>query len=299
MIITLCGSAKFEAEFKHWNEVLTFAGHAVFSLAVYPSDKSGVKCWYSDIEKVALDDVHKRKIAASEAVVILNVGGYYGESTLSEINFALTHNKPIYWLEPPLITERGVDLLLRTKVQNETHKMEAPRSDKELEDVRAFHQKFGFIDSGRHPTMVTKRKLLERAECLQEELDEFKKAIESQDFAEQADALIDLVYFAKGTAVIMGLPWEELWDDVQRANISKVRGVTKRGHAFDVCKPEGWQKPDGEAILTKNGFNKSLFMIGNEVSEELCTDDEQRVELHNVSSDPSIVHLVRFDVEHS
>lgn len=100
MIITLCGSAKYEADFKHWNEMLTFAGHTVFSLAVYPSDKSGVKCWYSDEQKVALDDAHKRKIAASEAVVILNRDGYIGDSTRSEVEFAITYSKPLYWLEP-------------------------------------------------------------------------------------------------------------------------------------------------------------------------------------------------------
>lgn len=156
---------------------------------------------------------------------------------------------------------------------NYTYEQTMTKFDKELEDVRAFHNKFGFLDSGRFPSMVTKRKLRERAECLQEELDEFKKAIESQDFAEQADALIDLVYFAKGTAVIMGLPWEDLWDDVQRANFSKERGITKRGHAFDVIKPEGWQKPQGEAILKKHGFNPFKYQVDGVVNESLCVDD--------------------------
>lgn len=157
--------------------------------------------------------------------------------------------------------------------------------DKELEDVRAFHNKFGFIDSGRVPTMATQRKLTERAECMQEELDEFKNAILSQDLPEQADALIDLVYFAKGTAVILGLPWEQLWDDVQRANISKERGITKRGHAFDVVKPAGWQKPNGEKILIENGFNIDFFKTDNKIDEALCTDDTQRV----YHADPMLV----------
>ena len=37
------------------------------------------------------------------------------------------------------------------------------------------------------------------------------------------DALIDLTYVAMGTAYMMGLPWQDLWDEVQRANMSKVR----------------------------------------------------------------------------
>lgn len=145
--------------------------------------------------------------------------------------------------------------------------------DKELEDVRAFHNKFDILDSGRTPTMLTKRKLTERIECMQEELDEFKAAVAAQDFAEQADALIDLVYFVKGTAVMMGLPWEELWDDVQRANISKVRGVTKRGHAVDVTKPAGWVKPQTTQILLDAGFKQDNFMTDGIVDETKCLDD--------------------------
>jgi len=112
MIITLCGSAKFEEEFKVWNEKLTLANHTVFSLSVYPSDKNGVKCWYSDETKVALDAAHKRKIAASDAIVVLNRSGYYGDSTKSEIQFAQDNGKDIYWLCPPFIGALDVEALL-------------------------------------------------------------------------------------------------------------------------------------------------------------------------------------------
>ena len=151
--------------------------------------------------------------------------------------------------------------------------------DKELEDVRQFHNKFGILNSERTPTMLRKRKLQERIECLQEELDEFKKACKEQDLEEQADALIDLVYFAKGTAVMMGLPWEDLWNDVQRANMSKERGVGKRGHAVDMIKPEGWKKPDGMSILKSAGFDKEQFMTDGKVDELKCLDDahERRI----------------------
>lgn len=100
MRITLCGSAKFEQEFKEWNELLTLAGHVVYSLAVYPSDHGGDKDWYTPSEKTMLDLVHKRKIDNSEAILVLNVGGYIGESTQSEILHAVDHGKQVYWLEP-------------------------------------------------------------------------------------------------------------------------------------------------------------------------------------------------------
>jgi predicted HAD superfamily Cof-like phosphohydrolase len=148
--------------------------------------------------------------------------------------------------------------------------------DKEVEDVRTFHKKFDILSNDK-PAMLTKRKLQERIECMQEELDEFKKAVNEQNFLEQADALIDLVYFAKGTAVMMGLPWAALWDDVQRANLSKERGVGKRGHAVVMIKPEGWQGPMTGAILNDAGYRLHMW-IGDDgtVDEELCADDAFR-----------------------
>lgn len=77
---------------------------------------------------------------------------------------------------------------------------------------------------------------------------------DEQDLPLQADALVDLVVVAVGTGVEMGLPWKELWDDVQRANMAKERGVTKRGHAVDLVKPEGWEPPRTAAILKEAGW---------------------------------------------
>lgn len=123
-------------------------------------------------------------------------------------------------------------------------------------DVREFQRKFGQLVSAK-PTHLTKRKLNERIAQMQEELDEFKSAVESDDIAEQADALIDIVYFALGTACHMGLPWQELWDDVHRANMSKQRGVKpERGFLVDCIKPDGWVGPRTMEILVKNGYSK-------------------------------------------
>lgn len=153
-----------------------------------------------------------------------------------------------------------------------------------LQDVKAFHEKFGLLVSDR-PVHLTKRKLKERVEFLLEELEEFAEGCglgiaehESgeglavyerpdpttgtghcpQDMAAQADALVDLVYVALGTAVMLGLPWNALWDDVHRANMAKERGVTHRGHAVDVTKPAGWQPPMTHLILQEAGYNQAI-----------------------------------------
>lgn len=89
-----------------------------------------------------------------------------------------------------------------------------------------------------------------RIQMMLEELREFSEAKTLED---QADSLVDLVYFALGTAVMMGLPWEKLFDEVHRANMEKERvassAESKRLNKLDVKKPEGWQAPDIAGIL--------------------------------------------------
>ena len=55
-------------------------------------------------QKELLDHLHKRKIDHSNEILVLNVDGYIGESTKSEIEYAQTTNKPVRWLYPNLAT---------------------------------------------------------------------------------------------------------------------------------------------------------------------------------------------------
>jgi len=128
--------------------------------------------------------------------------------------------------------------------------------DSESNDVEEMHNKFHF-HVGAYPDMLARKNMLDRAMFIREELDELMNAIAANDLPEAADALIDIVYVAKGTAVMMGLPWAQLWDDVHRANMAKERGVTKRGMSDDLIKPEGWQPPDTIQILIDYGWMHS------------------------------------------
>ena len=49
--------------------------------------------------KEMLDDMHKRKIDMADEIFVINVDGYIGESTKSEIEYALAHNKKVNYLE--------------------------------------------------------------------------------------------------------------------------------------------------------------------------------------------------------
>lgn len=99
MIITLIGSARFEPWFKVYNKVLSLAGHTVYGLSSYPSENNGLKEWYTEQDKRTLDWVHKEKIRQSQAVVLLNIFAYTGESTEGEVDLALELGLPVYPVE--------------------------------------------------------------------------------------------------------------------------------------------------------------------------------------------------------
>jgi len=132
-------------------------------------------------------------------------------------------------------------------------------------DVGDFHHKFDLdhtscshAASNVGPRDVTRDLVDFRVRFLHEELTELMTAIDQRDTPGIADALVDLVYVALGTAHLFGFPWEELWDEVQRANMAKERATSaaasKRSSAFDVINPEGWTPPDIAGVLRAHGW---------------------------------------------
>ena len=95
-IITLCGSIKFKDEFMKVQEKLTLDGNIVFT----PNFFNNVR--KEDIDekmKKMLDEMHKQKIDMSDEVYVINFGGYIGESTKTEIEYAKAKGKKISYLE--------------------------------------------------------------------------------------------------------------------------------------------------------------------------------------------------------
>lgn len=123
------------------------------------------------------------------------------------------------------------------------------------QDVKDFHLHFK-LPVGFRPELLRPDIADFRLRFLQEEINEFATACRDADLAGAADALIDLAYVVHGTAVMMGLPWDRLWDEVHRANMRKVNVISaadsKRNSAFDVKKPPGWVGPDIAGVLTKS-----------------------------------------------
>ena len=97
-IITLCGSTKFKEEFIEEQKRLTLEGNIVISVGLF--GHSGDDEVWSEKIKPMLDDMHKRKIDLADEIFVINVGGYIGSSTRSEIEYAIKTNKSITYLQP-------------------------------------------------------------------------------------------------------------------------------------------------------------------------------------------------------
>ena len=97
-IITLCGSTRFKDEFIKAQKDLTLQGNIVISVGLF-GHSGDVEAWDGQT-KTMLDDMHKRKIDLADEIFVINVGGYIGKSTASEIQYAYEHGKNIHYLEP-------------------------------------------------------------------------------------------------------------------------------------------------------------------------------------------------------
>lgn len=99
-ITVLCGSTRFKDTWYEQGKRLTRAGHIVLSVGDLDTSSAAhdVNMPIDSDLKAELDELHKRKIDLADEVLILNVGGYIGESTRSEIEYALMVGKPVHYL---------------------------------------------------------------------------------------------------------------------------------------------------------------------------------------------------------
>ena len=104
VIVCLCGSTRFSATFQKAQFEETMAGKIVLTIGCNMKSDAELFKGYSQSElkeiKIRLDELHRRKIDLADEVLILNVGGYIGESTGGELAYARKHRKIIRFLEP-------------------------------------------------------------------------------------------------------------------------------------------------------------------------------------------------------
>lgn len=116
-----------------------------------------------------------------------------------------------------------------------------------FEQVGEFRKKMGLPISDM-PHFLTGNETMYFSRFILEELSEFMKANEEGSLVDAADALVDLIYVTMGMAHAMGLPYDELFPVVHKANMAKqpandaIRSL--RGSQYDVVKPINWEPPE-------------------------------------------------------
>ena len=104
MIVTLCGSTRFKDEIQAVAHDLTLQGHIVLAPCIFHHNDNEE---LTTEQKIRLDNLHREKINMSDAIFVVNVGGYIGESTYGEIDWAERMKKEVYFLIQPEVPEEN------------------------------------------------------------------------------------------------------------------------------------------------------------------------------------------------
>lgn len=96
-IVTLCGSTRFREQFMEVQKRLTLEGCIVISVGLF-GHSGDEEVWKPGVKEM-LDDMHLRKIDLADEIFVINVGGYIGESTRREIEYAKKNMKKVNYLE--------------------------------------------------------------------------------------------------------------------------------------------------------------------------------------------------------
>lgn len=94
-IITVCGSLRFYKEMMKITEKMELQGNCMLVPIYNPARPN--KDDFTKEEALMLDKMHKEKIKLADAILVVNVDGYIGNSTKSEIEFAKSLNKEILY----------------------------------------------------------------------------------------------------------------------------------------------------------------------------------------------------------
>lgn len=112
----------------------------------------------------------------------------------------------------------------------------------------------------KYPQLLETIEHAQLARRLQKAIEDYENAHVRKSRPHIETSLAHLYVSCLKAAEAMGFSekaWNELWDDVQRANMTKERAErkgdarSKRGSGWDIVKPKGWQPPDTAGILQK------------------------------------------------
>lgn len=130
-----------------------------------------------------------------------------------------------------------------------------------FEQVREFAVAFDLVSRRlppASPAEVGADQLALRRRLLEEEVGELVEAEAADDLVGIADALADIVYIACGTADLLGIPFDEVFAEVHRANMSKLGADGRPVLREDgkVLKGPDYRPPDVAGVLLAAGWRR-------------------------------------------
>jgi predicted HAD superfamily Cof-like phosphohydrolase len=136
-----------------------------------------------------------------------------------------------------------------------------------FEDVKKFHEAMG-LPVGSYPQMLSEEQKVFRTKLIEDEFQEFKDALATNDTVEMYDAMIDMLYVIVGAAVTAGMHVKPGWDAVHENNMTKLgpdgKAIRSRGEDIDgqplgkVMKPASFVPLDLTETLKKMGWGLDI-----------------------------------------
>ena len=135
--------------------------------------------------------------------------------------------------------------------------------------VERFNREIVGLEIPTSPKKLSPERAKARHEQFIEEDNEF---LEIDSLEDQADALMDGIYFRLGALVEMGILPGPVFDAIHEANMLKKRGtIPRRQHStgFDAVKPEGWKPPNlmPYLIISKSDVDTLLIRASDKMDE--------------------------------
>ena len=128
IVVCLCGSTKFAEAFARAAYDEGMAGRIVLSVCFFAhrpdTTPAGMKPFtLTPEQKTRVDELHLRKIDLADEILVLNVGGYLGDSTKRELEYAISQGKRVRFLEPTtneidvqgMVNKKGVKFIGKAK----------------------------------------------------------------------------------------------------------------------------------------------------------------------------------------
>lgn len=134
-------------------------------------------------------------------------------------------------------------------------------------DVGEFHRKFEIpvFDPCKPCAFPSSGIMIYRLRFLAEEMEELRLAWIDQNLPEALDAIADIVYVAMGTAHYFNMPFPDVWREIHRANMDRVKCTRencppeKQYRTDMVIKPPNWKPPRiAELLENHNKFARRM-----------------------------------------